>query len=231
MTIESTPQNKQYNDPLLSAWYSNDGRPLLETPLTQDALDLLNKAKTISPAKTVTTTRQAFKASREDLIALAIINKTTLLSTVISDMRGIYIRGLTELLMEYIDAVYYFDVDVSQRQYLDSCEFRQDYYNVYITIADFVHGIDQYYFDLTRSMTDKPVPSIFTSTAFKKHQVEFIRQAIHRLYPNAKSNYKLPVDIDYIAEKAVIEKGNYQSTVTILNGFTLLYEMDGSDGF
>lgn len=230
MTIESTPQDNQYSDPLLSAWYSNDGRPIQETPLTQDALDLLNKAKSITPHKNIN--RIPYRASRSAIIALALSNKTaSFLSTVISDMRGIYISGLTELLMEYIDATYYFDVDVSQRQYLDSCEFRQDYYNVYISIADFVHGIDQYYFDLTRSISDKPVPSIFTSTAFKKHQVEFIRQAIHRLYPNAKSNYKLPVDIDYIAEKAVIEKGNYQATETILNGFTLLYEMDGSDGF
>lgn len=229
MNIESTPQDNRVNDPLVSGWYSNDGRPILETPLSGEAQDLLNKAKSIKPYNSIN--RMPYQAPRSAIIALALSNKTaSFLTTIISDMRGIYIMGLTELIMEYIDAVYQFDCDVSQQQYLDSCEFKRDYYNQYILIDDFVHGIDQYYFDLTRSINDKPVPSIFTSTTFKKYRVEFIRQAIYRLYPNAKSNYKLIVGIDYIAEKAVIEKGKYQSTETILNGFTLLCEIDGSDG-
>lgn len=164
-----------------------------------------------------------YQASRSDILWLALKNKTATYFAELQYGQFIYCKGVTELIMEYLSFAYTFDSEVSQQQYIDSADHGRNAYAVEIPLNDFLFGIDQYYFDLCNApFVFSGATSIFLSPSLKKIMVPLIREAVKRLNPTLTNNYKTPVGIDYIAEKAVIEKGKYNSTHSLLNGFSLM---------
>lgn len=167
-----------------------------------------------------------YQASFNNVLLLAISVKKADFLNELQLSTSIYCQGITELLMQYIDAVYVFDPDISQQQYIDSADQKVNAYKVFVPLDDFIHGLDQYYFDMSRSSSTFTGSSIFMTPSFRKRQIPLIREAVKRLYPNLSNSYKDLVGINYISEKAVIEKGKYQAPISMLNGFILAYEID-----